>query len=296
MKPLELARRYLARGWAVLPCQTLTAWGNCSCARGADCASPAKHPRTAHGVSDATHDARDLEREDARTRGAWNVAIATGCTSSLVVVDVDPRNGGREGLDRLQIDCGALPPTAMVATGGGGWHLYFALAGAPAPACRTHVGGYQGVDVKGHRGYVLAPPSLHASGRRYEWLGDAGDELAIAPRWLLELAGFDHAPARVTYAPMRDPSEISRRAELVLRSPRIRARFERNAAGLRDVSPSGVDASLAALLAGAGLRGDEIEAALRESRARAGEREKRPSYYAATIGRALAAARERASA
>jgi len=41
-----------------------------------------------------------------------------------------------------------------------------------------------GVDLKGHTGYVVAPPSLHPSGRRYVW----GNRLpiAVAPRWLAE--------------------------------------------------------------------------------------------------------------
>ena len=43
-------------------------------------------------------------------------------------------------------------------------------------------------DVRGDGGYVVAPPSIHASGRRYEWQ-DSTVEIEDAPAWLLELSG-----------------------------------------------------------------------------------------------------------
>jgi hypothetical protein len=44
-----------------------------------------------------------------------------------------------------------------------------------------------GIDVRGDGGYVLAPPSIHPSGRRYEWSVDSASEFADAPGWLLDL-------------------------------------------------------------------------------------------------------------
>src|SRR5690606_31535964 len=52
--PLAAALAYAARGWPVLPLHTATATG-CSC-RDRACGSPAKHPRTMHGLRDATTD------------------------------------------------------------------------------------------------------------------------------------------------------------------------------------------------------------------------------------------------
>ena len=46
-----------------------------------------------------------------------------------------------------------------------------------------------GIDLRGDGGFVVAPPSLHASGRRYEWeIGASPDDLPLAPapRGLLE--------------------------------------------------------------------------------------------------------------
>lgn len=43
-----------------------------------------------------------------------------------------------------------------------------------------------GIDVRGDGGYVLAPPSIHPTGRRYEWSVDCASALATAPAWLLD--------------------------------------------------------------------------------------------------------------
>ena len=78
------------------------------------------------------------------------------------MVDIDPRNGG-------QLDRTLMTPTATVATGGGGWHLYYRHPGHPLlPA----LPGHAGVDVKADGGYVVAPPSIHPdTGRPYRWAG-----------------------------------------------------------------------------------------------------------------------------
>jgi hypothetical protein len=88
-----------------------------------------------------------------------NIAILTGHRSGgLLVLDVDPRNGGTHV---------GLPPTRFtITTGGGGKHLYYR---APQGAEKLPKQASPGLDVKFEGGYVIAPPSLHSSGRRYEW-------------------------------------------------------------------------------------------------------------------------------
>ena len=66
------------------------------------------------------------------------------------MVDIDPRNGG-------QVDPALMAPTAAVATGGGGWHLYYRHPGGPLLAALP---GRPGVDIKADGGYVVAPPSV----------------------------------------------------------------------------------------------------------------------------------------
>ena len=54
-----------------------------------------------------------------------NVAVATG--SGLLVIDIDPRNGGNELLIKLEAELGPLPSTHTVRTGGGGEHFYLSV-------------------------------------------------------------------------------------------------------------------------------------------------------------------------
>ena len=116
-----------------------------------------------------------------------NVGIVTGQISSLVVIDVDPGHGGEDSLEDLVTRFGALPPTLTVRTGGGGRHLYFSAPADPVPV-RSRVGVAPGIDVRAEGGMIVAPPSVHPSGKRYEWIA-AGAPAAPAPlpRWLMAL-------------------------------------------------------------------------------------------------------------
>lgn len=175
---LAAALQLAELGYLVFPCHTPRSLGGdtwCSCAR-ADCNSIGKHPRTARGCLEATS---DLEQ----VRSWWstwpdaNVAIAT--SSNLVVLDVDPDKGGTSvGRD--------LPDTIRSVTGSGGEHWYMRGDGGRVPNSVELVG--PGLDVRGEGGYVLAPPSLHRSGRRYLWDSGGGEGVANAPAWLLAAA------------------------------------------------------------------------------------------------------------
>src|SRR5207248_3906466 len=96
-----------------------------------------------------------------------NVGVRTGAVSGLVVIDVDARHGGAASLGHLLRRFGALPPGPRVRTGGG-MHLYFRH---PGESIANDVGRRlgPGIDVRGDGGYVIAPPSRHASGARYAW-------------------------------------------------------------------------------------------------------------------------------
>lgn len=94
------------------------------------------------------------------------IAIHTG-KSKLIVIDVDPRNGGNESLNQLIETHGTewLSPY-KVKTGGGGVHYYYqADDNIEYP---TLLG--KGLDLQRGNKYVIAPPSLHSSGSHYEWV------------------------------------------------------------------------------------------------------------------------------
>ena len=63
----------------------------------------------------------------------------------------------------------------LVRTGGGGWHYYL----APTGLGNVHPRGLEHVDWRGRGGYVVAPPSRHASGHPYQWV--AGRDLDTPP-------------------------------------------------------------------------------------------------------------------
>ena len=145
------------------------------------CRPGQKEPATAHGCKDATVDARIIT-------GWWsdrpdcNLAVATGAISDLFVLDIDGLDA-EAGLSILEKEFGSLPPSVELITARGR-HVWFRYptdvqvpnsAGKIAPGC----------DIRGSSGYVLAPPSIHPSGRRYEWSVDCA-ALAPAPAWLLE--------------------------------------------------------------------------------------------------------------
>ena len=75
-----------------------------------------------------------------------------------------------------------LPATVEVITARGR-HVYFQMPETPV---RNSAGKIApGIDVRGDGGYVLAPPSIHPSGKRYEWSVDCVSAFAAAPDWLL---------------------------------------------------------------------------------------------------------------
>jgi hypothetical protein len=158
------AAAYIGRGWPVFVLgRTRRPAANCPA-----CRDPGPgHDRagcgclTCHGFYAATLDPARLAAMLAAVP-AGVLAIRTGAASGLLVVDLDPRNGGR-------LDRDLMNPTATVATGGGGWHLYYRHPGGPAAAALPDRAG---VDIKADGGYVVAPPSIHpGTGRPYQWAG-----------------------------------------------------------------------------------------------------------------------------
>jgi putative DNA primase/helicase len=109
--------------------------------------------------------------------------LPTGAVNRCTVLDQDPRHGGVAALDALEARCGELPFTVIVLTGSGGYHYFFEHVVPDVGNSSNRVG--PGLDVRADGGYVLLPPSLHASGRRYEPF--SGGEFAAAPDWLIDL-------------------------------------------------------------------------------------------------------------
>lgn len=149
------ANDYAARGWSILPLHEVSG-GQCSCGN-KHCTSPGKHPRTPHGLRDATADVKRICSWWERWPQA-NIGILTGQSSGLVVVDLDPRHGGLKTWAALLQQHSRIPRTVQSLTGGGARHLYFAHPGGNVRGGAHKLGA--GVDVKGRwiRGGSSLPP------------------------------------------------------------------------------------------------------------------------------------------
>jgi Bifunctional DNA primase/polymerase, N-terminal/CHC2 zinc finger len=180
----DAALGYCRRGWSIVPMHSPVD-GGCSCGR-RGCAAVAKHPRVSW---EARMEKAATEKEVAEWWRRWpeaNVGIVTGRVSGVVVLDVDPRSGGDSALGALEESWGALPDTLEVQTGGGGRHLWFSSDEENPSAVLA-----PGLELKGERSVVTAPPSVHASGHRYLWIPERSpDDLTAAalPGWLAVIA------------------------------------------------------------------------------------------------------------
>ena len=142
---------YVSRGFAVVPLKPR-----------------AKEPMTKHGLKDWTDDPESVRSIWAKYPDA-NIGIVCGAPSrGLVVVDLDTHDDGPDGHDARRMwerEHGELPETATAITGSGGTHLLFRASHEVRPSVNSELA----VDVRGDGSYIVAPPSVHPSGRRYEW-------------------------------------------------------------------------------------------------------------------------------
>jgi hypothetical protein len=164
-------------------------------AEGEHCQHPGKHPR---GVKNW----REESTTDAATIRQWwgkwpeaNIGIDTG-KSGLLVLDLDEYKDAYAG-DSLLSERDEQTPTVL--TGGGGQHLWYRLP--PDKQWGNATGTLPaGIDIRGAGGFVVAPGSLHASGRTYEWELDYSlDDLPIADVPPALAAILDAAAKRCSY-------------------------------------------------------------------------------------------------
>ncbi len=188
------ALKYSQEGprWKVFPVWGMR-HGKCGC--GQSHISPkdmGKHPLGGHGHKDATTDKDVLDAYwpaiEAGGDSFHNIGLPCDA-NNLVVIDVDPRNGGLESWVRLDAAIGGFPETLTALTGAWGSergrHYYFRVP--EGTVFHGAIDGYPGIDVK-HKGYVLLPPSMHGSGVGYEWTVPGGP-FSVMPAVLPEELG-----------------------------------------------------------------------------------------------------------
>lgn len=181
------------------------------------CPSPGKCPRVKWREK-STRSEMQIRRWAEMWPGC-NWGIDTG-KSGLIVVDLDIEKPGFDGGDLL--DLLDAYPTWQVMTGGGGYHFIYR---SPEGATFTNSPGNlpEGVDVRANGGYIVAPHSIHRSGRRYQFAFNAEPKnraLAELPeplQILLEDAERRAAERRQDFASYHAPATLERGAELLQR-------------------------------------------------------------------------------
>nr|WP_288976580.1 bifunctional DNA primase/polymerase [uncultured Blautia sp.] len=158
----KYALAYAKMGLAVFP---VCAWGSNP--------NDFKRPLTGKGLIEATTDPETIKKWWKKWPKA-NIAIATGSRSGgIIVIDLDVKEekgiDGRETLRSWEKEHGNLQDSTWLAiTGGGGYHIFYQTE-REVFCDRDIFRDNSGVDIRGEGGYVVAPPSLHFNGQRYQW-------------------------------------------------------------------------------------------------------------------------------
>lgn len=148
------ARKYAALGWSVIPIPL-----------------GAKAPVIKWDEFQQRHPT-DEELNKWFGKDDSNLGIVTGKISNLSVLDAD----GDDGVKTLQELKITSPFTAF---SGSGKHLYFKDAGLLNSIKKLG----KGLDVRGEGGQVVGPPSIHSSGKRYQWATGTVPSLSVLPVW-----------------------------------------------------------------------------------------------------------------
>lgn len=158
----EQAIEYAKMGWQVFPLLPRT-----------------KKPATPHGFQDASNDVIRVA-EWWNKNPNYNIGIATGKASGFLVVDLDideeKGKNGAETLREWERENGKLPDTWQSITGRGGYHFLYKCNEPFSNKANFH----EGIDIRADGGYIVAPPSLHPNGNRYEWEYFEGDGVELA--------------------------------------------------------------------------------------------------------------------
>jgi len=159
---IKAALAYADKGFKIIPLHSTFDDGSCTCGKTV-CSSVGKHPRTQHGVKDASTDPNIIEEWWRRHPNA-NIGIATG--QGTIAIDIDVKNGakGKESLLELEQKFGKLPETLMAHTPTGGQHLLFKTD----TKIGNKVGVLPAIDIRSDGGYIVASPST-INGKPYQW-------------------------------------------------------------------------------------------------------------------------------
>lgn len=208
MTAYELACAYLARGWAPIPMKP--------------------------GVKEPAVKFKHLAESDvpmqAIPRAEYLVHTPNAGVgillrpSGLLCIDCDSREAVSEAIRNTDVPCNNIVLSTK------GCHMYYRRPENCPPLRTVHRGASQKIDIMAD-GYMMAPPSIHPSGHRYEWLVQG--PLQDAPAWAVgflqairerSIAGttLDAQSVAGAFPSTREEAELLRQA-IMCRDPRVAA-------------------------------------------------------------------------
>ena len=188
---------YDDKGRKLCSCELATGkrWNNCNPDR------PGKHPWCGwkQREMETPEQGYNVFREFFDQYGMYNgvnIGVRTGAVSRMFAIDLDV-GGTKDGFGDIQRwmtkeglswnDIGTLSAT----TGGGGMHLVYQYPAGVAkiPTLAGHPILGDAVDVKGDGGFILVAPSVHGSGKCYQWRDNGIDPSFVqaSPRKLTQV-------------------------------------------------------------------------------------------------------------
>ena len=180
----------------------------CSCGA-ADCSSIGKHPRTAHGLKDATTDPATINQWWAQWPSA-NVGLLMGGTRRLVALDIDGPEGESALAELIAHDGHGQPlPDRLTIKTGKGRHLLFVVREGVTVKPKVAFG--EQLDIRGEGSYVVGPKSLHATAMFYQIVNEV--KVGALPEWLTKLLTTRRptkakTPTTVTTDPVTDTTAV----------------------------------------------------------------------------------------
>jgi hypothetical protein len=167
MSHIDKIQLYMDSGFIVLPTNYPIFTENtvkCSCKLGVECSHIGKHPvhRYKYINSFNYEGMKDDYLEEFRNKPKLNIGFKV---MGYSVLDVDNKHGGDKSLDQLLLEYEINLEDSISVECSNGQHIY---------ATNTHLKNTAGVlrdglDIRSEDGFIVAPGSVHYSGKVYQW-------------------------------------------------------------------------------------------------------------------------------
>jgi len=182
-------RSFWEAGFRIFGLHTIMSDNRCSCGDQL-CKAVGKHPLVSNWQHTPHWSEEQLEVMEmmGQFKTGYGVLTRIDDDFDLLVVDLDARNGGLGGYQRLSMDVPEVTGAGLIVntgSGGGSKHLFFKVR--KGLALLTKHSDYDGIDFKSGAAYVVGAGSLHASGNRYEIAYGSPDDIEEAPEALIKL-------------------------------------------------------------------------------------------------------------